>query len=309
MLNRAFLIAALALGFVWGCANGEDRASEDAQLGSLRIPLEAPGPSGTVYRLDGAVFDFAGPTATSTSGDAGQTTIVTNLAIGSYQITLREGWRLIRVSDQREVKASLASANPVAAEITDGVVTDITFVFNAGREKIPFGLGQGRINISINETGNCDLDAALSGTSCAVNDPVACVCQGCNDDGACDINEDCACHDCDTESFCASSCNNDGVCSPFIESCACADCAMFPACRPFVCDLTITVPQEGCDSADPAACVCTACNNDGQCGNDDDCSCPDCLGNAVCGCNNDGQCSVWAESCDCADCAANPSCP
>ena len=295
------------LASVPSCASDDAPRQGEEQVGSARLPLQATGPSGAVYRLQSAVIDFAGPTMTSAFADSSESTLVAELPVGSYSVSLREGWQMIRASDLREMDAELASPNPVAAEILDGVVTDVTFVFDVGREKIAFGNGQASVSIVVNETGDCDLDDHAPPSGCTVDDAVACVCEGCNDDGVCGSDEDCVCDDCAAATFCAS-CNNDGICSPWIEGCSCADCAGVAECAPFVCNLMSGVPSGGCPAPDATACVCTGCNTDGTCGNDDDCTCPDCAGATVCGCNGDGSCSPWTEGCGCADCNDHPAC-
>ncbi len=67
----------------------------------------------------------------------------------------------------------------------------------------------------------------------ACTDPVdPCVCVGCVDDGACKMDDDCICPDCKSDAWCGdlANCVDDGLCSPFNESCGCADCVALPAC-------------------------------------------------------------------------------
>ena len=54
----------------------------------------------------------------------------------------------------------------------------------------------------------------------------------CQDDGACNANDDCICDECAQDNWCSSpsSCIDDGVCDTYDEGCICADCATLPAC-------------------------------------------------------------------------------
>lgn len=56
-----------------------------------------------------------------------------------------------------------------------------------------------------------------------------CLCTGCN--ATCDAS-DCVCAICADDEACGDPrlCNNDGVCEPLNEGCACADCAAHPQC-------------------------------------------------------------------------------
>lgn len=54
------------------------------------------------------------------------------------------------------------------------------------------------------------------------------------------------------------------------------------------------------------------CTDDGQCGLEDDCVCPECDEDLFCGnpenCEDDGECREFEEGCVCADCADLPVC-
>ncbi len=72
---------------------------------------------------------------------------------------------------------------------------------------------------------------------CNLQDQQACLCEGCTDDNVCfnaqtQQADDCVCLDCHDSQTCnaPSACNNDGLCNPYYEGCACADCANHPEC-------------------------------------------------------------------------------
>lgn len=90
--------------------------------------------------------------------------------------------------------------------------------------------------------GNTAASDALTCLKKAVGEAVALLCpcstttttlpdSDCIHDTLCS-NDDCVCPDCDTDPFCSnpSSCNNNGICQPFLEGCVCADCATHPEC-------------------------------------------------------------------------------
>ncbi len=80
--------------------------------------------------------------------------------------------------------------------------------------------------------GSCEHKNLPANFECT-NDASTCLCVGCTNDGQCTAADDCVCGACSTDAFCsnASNCQNDGVCSPFNESCLCADCANHPECQ------------------------------------------------------------------------------
>ncbi len=75
---------------------------------------------------------------------------------------------------------------------------------------------------------SCDLTNQFM---CNVNDPTACLCDGCSNNQWCATNEDCICPDCQFLVVCSAACDNDGYCQPFFETCACADCAAHSFCK------------------------------------------------------------------------------
>ena len=54
----------------------------------------------------------------------------------------------------------------------------------------------------------------------------------CGDPAACTVDDDCVCHECSSDLWCANPahCDRDGVCDQYVEGCACADCAGHAAC-------------------------------------------------------------------------------
>ncbi|MCA9636758.1 MAG: hypothetical protein KC420_12085 [Myxococcales bacterium] len=133
-------------------------------------------------------------------------------------------------------------------------------------------------------------DEALMGSSCTVGDPSTCTCAGCVLDGMCTLEDDCVCGECAGDAFCGdvANCANDGLCDPYNEGCACADCASHPQCLPVCGDgVAASAGGEACDGDDLGGQTCVSAGFDGggvlAC--DDACglNTEGCLSEEVCG--------------------------
>ena len=133
------LSAALLL-MLGGCANrAPGDSSSQADLGSVWFQLAASSENGTRYWLVDATFRLSGPEERVITADA-QDTLRTALVPGEYTVQLLSGWRLIRLSDGRDVSATLGSENPVTAPVRVAEVTPVTFVFDLqGGGSVGFG--------------------------------------------------------------------------------------------------------------------------------------------------------------------------
>lgn len=80
-------------------------------------------------------------------------------------------------------------------------------------------------------TSNCSAETFTCGSlaGCFQPDLVNCLCAGCTPSG-CQGGDDCICSGCTILPPCQNSCVDDGVCNPYSETCACADCAGHPLC-------------------------------------------------------------------------------
>jgi len=89
-----------------GDGNGRSEPQPSVSVGVVSLPLEATAPSGAVYRLVGE-FDVMGTTELSISSEdhAGETSINQALPIGSYTVTLADGWELLLQTEDREAPA------------------------------------------------------------------------------------------------------------------------------------------------------------------------------------------------------------
>ena len=100
--------------------------------GSVTLPLTTDA-GGIQYRLRDAVFDVVGPTSATlrTEDDPDATRLQMELRTGSYDVALRDGWRLER-GDRGEfqtVEAELLTENPLLILIEREASTSATFRF------------------------------------------------------------------------------------------------------------------------------------------------------------------------------------
>jgi len=150
-------VVAMALGaFVptlGACSSGDQ--SEQNTLGTVRLNLTGTGNGGTLYRLRNANFVVTGPVQLTLSSetDVNALSIKQELPAGNYVINLNANWSLEKLVNGTfvPVKAVLASANPLAFQITDQGVTGVAFQFNAGDDVVALGDGTLDLTIDVND--------------------------------------------------------------------------------------------------------------------------------------------------------------
>jgi len=199
------LLAALML---WQCGSGHG----PTDTGTLSMNLAANVGSVT-YRLRDAVFALSGPETlelgtegSEGSTDDGETTndgsgcsgagcgdvLTAPLLVGSYQITLRDGWRLERDAGAgfQNVAARLASANPVGFFINGGETTRVVFSFEAEGRVITLDRGTLELSIEVEER---DQLPVFDATACDFEDLQGCEALACEtacpatDGGSCRV--------------------------------------------------------------------------------------------------------------------------
>jgi hypothetical protein len=149
------MLVACVPAMVVACSAQPDGQEEASSSGTVSMALSTV-TNGTQYRLHGATFTIAGPTATQlvTSDDPAQSVLTATLDVGSYTATLQSGWVLER-SDGTSfvpVDATVVSANPATFQITDGGTTNLTYQFNTNGTIITIGTGTLNLSISVTET-------------------------------------------------------------------------------------------------------------------------------------------------------------
>ena len=108
---------------------------------------------------------------------------------------------------------------------------------------------------------------------CDAPDVGRCLCASCIHDGICydtgaSLVDDCICRDCIGDPSCADGCNGDGQCDPYLESCACGDCAAHWACSCDKCSEHLLFPDPAvvlCPGSEThweaaASCICNVCD-------------------------------------------------
>ncbi len=130
------------------------------ETGTVELPLLAQSSSGVTYRLRDATFELQGPAYVSIDtrdeAAADDAALELDLPTGAYTAHLLDGWRLVRVEDdgsESGVDAHLASPNPVAFSIGEGVITPVLFRFQVGSADVDFGGAE--IGIEVIDTPSC----------------------------------------------------------------------------------------------------------------------------------------------------------
>jgi hypothetical protein len=147
---RALVVSLVLLTACQG-SPGEHEEPTKGPSGSVWFQLAAEAESGTLYRLHGATFSISGPKSVQlATNDESDDVLRTTLPVGAYRVELMPGWRLVRMDDGQEVRASLHGENPALANIQVADTTLVAFAFDlAGGDQVGFGdLG---IGITVND--------------------------------------------------------------------------------------------------------------------------------------------------------------
>jgi hypothetical protein len=145
---RLFTSAAvsIAIALASGCASAP--ATQDPELGTVRIPLQQRGADGALYHLS-AVFEIVGPGGTQiVDATDFQPSVTLSLPPGITTIEVLDGWTLERSTDNgatfSPVSALLGTLNPFAlrvlANFSDTVVFEFLVRNPNGQVTITFGV-------------------------------------------------------------------------------------------------------------------------------------------------------------------------
>lgn len=162
---RACAWAMVGVSVFMGCSEGKDLSTiavdGESEAGTLELPLVTTAPSGTVYRLENAVFQVTNPFVSppidlSVPGD--DDTLVIDLPQSvfdfDYTVFLLDGWQLIEVSpdgSERAVNATLVTFNPVSFTIRPRRTTPVSFQFRLGSD-VPPGDGSVSIELAVDDS-------------------------------------------------------------------------------------------------------------------------------------------------------------
>jgi len=135
----AFLLCALL-------ACGAPTAHDD--LGSLSLALSTEA-GGKTYRLSTGKLSLKGPSTRQLSAE-GDDPLTLTLPIGSYMLTLEDGWVLSRVDDDAmtPVEATLESQNPAQLVIGPGATTTTMLRF-ALKDGTPVEMAEGTLEVGV----------------------------------------------------------------------------------------------------------------------------------------------------------------
>lgn len=160
-------LSLLAASALLGCSA---QGNQDAEVGSLALPLAANAPSGTHYRLRDATFDIhqgyywggsagymgigggvGNPPVLSVSSedaDPDAPSIEVDLEQGQYTVTLRPGWRFERVEngEATDVEATLLSDANQYVYVYPHSTTWTSYQFGIGGTELWLN---GKVNINI----------------------------------------------------------------------------------------------------------------------------------------------------------------
>ncbi|WP_437962829.1 hypothetical protein WME76_47260 (plasmid) [Sorangium sp. So ce119] len=186
MLKGLGVFAAVGGLFVTGISGCNMPAGDDAELGSLSLPLAAQAPSGVSYRLRNATFQIqsdyywydgvsVGSSSSGVGGSPGSTTssstgyfpggtsltinsededpdassILVDLEQGSYYVQLLPGWHLEKVEGgtATAVDATLLSSQMIYVYVSPHSTTWAQYQFGIGDRALWLN---GKLNLSIN---------------------------------------------------------------------------------------------------------------------------------------------------------------
>ena len=200
-LHRVIVSAILltsGTGVIASCSP-EVTSETEQSFGQTSIPLQTTSSKGIVYRLQPAGFTIQNTDDPSLPADVHnapttEDTFTTDLAIGNYDVTLNDGWRLKRkvVANDGTVTYStlavedtlLLSDQTQSVAIVEQEVSPMIFAFKVGDDLIQFGEGRLEVDITVDDSEAPD---CLNNNDCpdGVCDPSTSECVGCLTDGNC----------------------------------------------------------------------------------------------------------------------------
>jgi hypothetical protein len=143
-----------------GCAVETGTGAEAASpVGTVEMKLQTTTPSGAIYRLRNAVFTVTDSTnavvatLNSETAPADATRLSATLEVGTYTISLANGWSVEK--DGQTVEAALSSAGSRAFAIEVDSATLVSYAFKVEGEPIVLG---GTLDVAI-EVGECSRDS------------------------------------------------------------------------------------------------------------------------------------------------------
>ena len=167
--------ARFALGLCLALATsacGDASLESDSKLGSVQMALTALGSDGDTYRIRGAHLHLDGPSTAVVSldeayGDA--PLFSARVDVGSYSITLEEGWYLERDSGEgfARVDAEMVSDNPMQVEVEANETSVVAIIFESVDAEVEFATGDLEVWLGVNHL-DCEHGEYIT-RSCGAN--------------------------------------------------------------------------------------------------------------------------------------------
>jgi len=168
-------VLCVAAALVAGCSDRERiRVSDDTNVqafGTLQLPLVTPLQS--QYRLRDALFDIStrAQVAVATldsESDPDASSLSLDLQPGSYQINLRDGWRLEQLGDAgaAATSAALLTQNPLAFDVANASVTELVYSFTTNQGLVTFGRGSVSVSVQVTPVEALASCSILDTSSC-----------------------------------------------------------------------------------------------------------------------------------------------
>jgi hypothetical protein len=113
--------------------------------GSIELPLIGSDSAGRTYHLRGATFEVSGTAMVTLGSPAAARTLSSPLPVGSYQLYLRPGYRVVEIAQngsEQTVAARLSSANPAPFAVEPRSDGRLRLTFQHGDVRIAFGAPQ-----------------------------------------------------------------------------------------------------------------------------------------------------------------------
>lgn len=110
--------------------------------GSIELPLVGSDAAGRTYHLRGATFEVSGTAMVTLSDPAQARTLTSPLPMGTYQLFLRPGYRVVEVAEngsETAIPAQLSSANPAPFRVEPRGDGRLRLTFRHGDVRIAFG--------------------------------------------------------------------------------------------------------------------------------------------------------------------------
>jgi len=136
------------------------------------MALTALGSDGDTYRITNATMQIDGPMSATVSLDEAygeDAVFAATLDVGSYSITLEEGWVLERDSGEgfEAVHADMVSSNPITVEVQRDEVSVVAIIFESVNAEIEFATGDLEVWLGVNHI-ECDHGEYIT-RSCGAN--------------------------------------------------------------------------------------------------------------------------------------------